>query len=146
MIGEYMNRLSFYVDRIATALESRGLIKEAYALDVIANTLDAALDLQTAPERARVRAQYQNDEGFSDAVMALKDPNKEQIVKNALVKTWGDEWGMKLFNTAKQQVTAGQTASLLPQWKQIVMLAKNALRRTQVLQPSYQEDDVFLPR
>lgn len=37
-----MNRLSCHLDRIASCLESKGFLKEAYEIDVIANTIEAA--------------------------------------------------------------------------------------------------------
>lgn len=126
-----MIELTAFIDSIADVLESRGLLREAYDLDVIANTLD----LMTAPAPVTQRERM---EEFNYAVLHVKS-NPTKALQD-LKGYWGPEWGQSLFEIAKGQATAGRTQDLFQKWQRATQQAK----QDKVSRVQTQQDDPFM--
>jgi hypothetical protein len=126
-------RITEYLDRIASALEDKGLLLEAHEIDIIANTLD--LMTQHAPVSERER-----NEEFNYALQHVQA--NPVMAKRGLINYWGPQWGETIFNIAQSQLAAGRSQNYFPQWQRATMQAKQEKSRKTVAQPV--QDDPFL--
>lgn len=126
-------KLTEYLDRVASALELKGFLKEAYDLDVIANTLD----LITAP--APVTERERNEE-FNYAVINVK--KNAMAAKQELQRYWGPQWGQTMFNIANRQAQAGRSIDMFPQWQKASLQAKQEKSHKMQVEPK--QDDYFM--
>jgi len=137
-----MNILN-YLDKVASSLEARGLFKEAYQIDVIANTIEAMSqflrpDMMTQYKKPDER---ERNEEFNFVLMSVK--NNPQKAQQELFSYWGPQWGKILFNIARQQVAVGGSKDLFKEWQQATTKAKqDKIQRVQT--PLQTEDDPFL--
>lgn len=136
-------RATDYLDRVADALELKGFLKEAYEVDLLANTIDALTqyvnpDLMTQYKKPDQR---ERNEEFNYAMINVRD--NPVAAKQELVRYWGSEWGNTLYEIARRQLAAGNVQDFFPQWQRATAQAKQD--NTQKAQTSIKsEEDPFL--
>jgi hypothetical protein len=117
-------KITDYLDKVASSLESRGFLKEAYEIDVLANTIEA---VDIMKQYAKPSQQEQMSE-LNFAAQSLKGKTP-QIAQQDFVSFWGQEYGPELFQMAAARVKGDQSPQLFQKWESSVLRAQAAKRK-----------------
>jgi hypothetical protein len=110
--GIQFKKMATMIDGIAESLESKGLMKEAEVLDIVANTLEKDNDLQNLSDTEKIVALdsvagYIEDKGF------IKEAEELDIIANTLEAT------MNLYNQDVKGNTLNQYKLPIKLWAKL---------------------------
>jgi len=124
-----------YLDKVASALESRGYVKEAYEIDLIANTLDLMTQVKKPSQDEQM-----GELNFAAQFVKGKPP---QQALQSFIDYWGPDYGPALHKMATYRAQGGNDPRLVPQWGSTVIRAQKAKQLAPKMQAD-PADDPFM--
>lgn len=108
-----------YLDRVASSLESAGLLREAYEIDVLSNTIEA---VDVMKQYAKPTQQENMSElNFAAQFVRGKTPQQAQEAFNSF---WGDYYGPYFYKLAVARSKGVQTPDVQSAWDRLKALTK----------------------
>jgi len=112
-------RITEYLDRVADSLESRGMLREAYEVDVLANTVEAA-DIMTQYAKP---TKQENMTELNFAAQFVKGKPQRQAM-DAFNAFWGDYYGPYFYKLAVARSRGGMPQEVQGAWDRLKGMAK----------------------
>jgi hypothetical protein len=129
-------RITDYLDRIASDLESKGLFKEAYDIDILANTLDLMTQHAKVTERERME-----ELNYAGQYISATRPN---LAMQSFLDYWGPEYGPTIYDLAKRKASGDTNPGLFQNWQTVVGKARQSKSVRRQLTPEQTSQDPFM--